>query len=254
MKTRPKKSTAIAAILGAAGIVAAQSTAPSSLLSLAASSQGLSQVAAADVPLRGGTYWWILEGGSAVPAPCLPLDFNGQIFEIAANEFILDQSGGEVNPRQFGLSADATDATVVAAANDEVQSLIGLITWIQTAPATSTALSAKPMGGGGGGFGPDDQTQGGFPYLTIAPTGTNQLLITVINTNTATYYLQMTPALGNTNYPFAIIANGVAGQTNFTVNIGPFADEFFQVLMATNNPGQGIAVFIDSPANGATVQ
>ncbi len=120
-----------------------------------------------------------------------------------------------------------------------------------TASATTTSANVKPMGGG---FSPDDQTQSGFPYLTIAPTGTNQLLITVINTNPATYYLQMTPVLANTNYPFAIIANGVAGQSNFTVNIGPFADEFFRVFMATNNPGQGIAVFIDSPANGATVQ
>jgi hypothetical protein len=64
----------------------------------------------------------------------------------------------------------------------------------------------------------------------------------------------MTPVLANTNYPFAVIANGVAGQSNFTVNVGPFVDEFFRVLMATNNPVQGIAVFIDSPANGANVQ
>jgi hypothetical protein len=109
--------------------------------------------------------------------------------------------------------------------------------------------------GGGGGFSPDDLTQpGGYPYLTIAPSGTNQLLISVIDTNASTYYLQMTPVLANTNYPFAIIANGVAGQTNFTVNIGPFDDEFFRVLVDTNNPGAGIAVFIDSPANGASVQ
>jgi hypothetical protein len=120
-----------------------------------------------------------------------------------------------------------------------------------TPTATTLSLSAKPMGGG---FSPDDLTQGGYPYLTIALTGTNQLLITVINTNPATYYLLMTPVLASPNYPFAIIANGTAGQTNFTVNIGPFADEFFRALVATNNPGQGIAVFIDSPANGATVQ
>jgi hypothetical protein len=112
------------------------------------------------------------------------------------------------------------------------------------------SFSAKPMGGGG----PLDPSQIGYPYLTIAPTGTNQLLITVINTNSATYYLQMTPVLESTNYPWTIIANGAAGQTNFTVNVGPFANEFFQALMATNTPGQGIAVFIDSPANGATVQ
>ena len=120
--------------------------------------------------------------------------------------------------------------------------------------ATTMSANAKPMGQG---LSPAFSTQNGpWPYLTIAPAGTNQLLITVINTNpAATYYLQMTPVLANSNYPWTIITNGVAGQTNFTVNIGPYADEFFWAFMATNNPGQGvIAVFIDSPANGATVQ
>jgi hypothetical protein len=118
-----------------------------------------------------------------------------------------------------------------------------------TTSTTPMTMNAKSLGG------PNNPIQPGYPYLTIAPTNANQLLITVINTNSATYYLQMTPVLANSNYPFAIIANGAAGQTNFTVDIGPYADEFFRVLMATNNPGQGfIAVFIDSPTNGATIQ
>lgn len=116
--------------------------------------------------------------------------------------------------------------------------------------SSTMTLMARPMGGGG----PLDLSSGGYPYLTISPTGTNQLLITVYNTNTATYYLQMTPVLDSADYPYSIIANGTNGQTNFTVNIGPYADEFFRALMASNNPGAGIAVFIDSPANGATVQ
>ena len=125
---------------------------------------------------------------------------------------------------------------------------------IETATTMTMSANAKPMGQG---LSPAFSTQNGpWPYLTIAPAGTNQLLITVINTNpAATYYLQMTPVLANANYPWTIITNGVAGQTNFTVNIGPYANEFFWAFMATNNPGQGvIAVFIDSPANGATVQ
>jgi hypothetical protein len=125
---------------------------------------------------------------------------------------------------------------------------------IETATTMTMSANAKPMGQG---LSPAFSTQNGpWPYLTIAPTGTGQLLITVINTNpAATYYLQMTPVLANANYPWTIITNGVAGQTNFTVNIGPYADEFFWAVMTTNNPGQGvIAVFIDSPANGATVQ
>jgi hypothetical protein len=99
-----------------------------------------------------------------------------------------------------------------------------------------------------------DVANAAYPYLTIGQTGTNQLLINVVNTNSGTYYLQMTPVLGDTNYPFSIVANGVAGQSNFTVNVGPYQNEFFRVLMTTNIPGSGIAVYIDSPANGATVQ
>ena len=124
---------------------------------------------------------------------------------------------------------------------------------IETATTMTMSANAKPMGQG---LSPAFSTQNGpWPYLTIAPAGTGQLLITVINTNpAATYYLQMTPVLANANYPWTIITNGVAGQTNFTVNIGPYADEFFWAVMTTNNPGQGvIAVFIDSPANGGNL-
>ena len=273
MKNPPNKSTSVAAILGiaagftflcAVGALAQSAAQPVSLVSVAASSQNLSEVASTAVPRRGGTYWWVLEGGSAVPAPCLPLDFNGPIFQISSNnEFLLDESGGEVNPRRFGLPADLTDATVAAAANDEIQSLVGLITWIQAANQSTMSLSAKPMGGGG--FGPDDQTQGGFPYLTIAPAGTNQFLITVINnTNPINYELWYTPVLANPAW--TDVTNGVSGQTNFIVNIGPFPTGFYRAIWDTNtvplweaadpnNPGAGIlAVFIDSPTNGTVIQ
>ena len=270
MKTRQKKSVVIAAVLGVAVVAGltraqAQETAASgtttsgdSIVALAADSQSLPQVAPAQVPVRGGTFWWVYPGGMAVPTPMLPLGSSGRIYSIAPDEYLVDLTGGAVmvTPFQLKQEAQASTSAYAAAVTAQVQGLINIITMVQTpTPATTTAmtLSARPMGGGG--FSPDDLTQpGGYPYLTIAPAGTNQLLISVIDTNASTYYLQMTPVLANTNYPFAIIANGVAGQTNFTVNIGPFDDEFFRVLVDTNNPGAGIAVFIESPANGASVQ
>ena len=270
MKNPPKNSAVIAAIFCAAGIAGtilsqAQEitvrAAPSadSIVALAADSQSLLQVAPSSVPVRGGTFWWVYPGGQAIPTPMLPPGSSGPIYGIKPGEFLVDLTGGTVmvTPRQLA-AAGQTANPYAAAVTDQVQGLMNLITFVQTPPTATTAsamtLSAKPMGGGGG-FSPDDLTQpGGYPYLTIAPSGTNQLLISVIDTNASTYYLQMTPVLANTNYPFAIIANGVAGQTNFTVNIGPFDDEFFRVLVDTNNPGAGIAVFIDSPANGASVQ
>jgi hypothetical protein len=270
MKTPQKKSAVIAVVLSVAvvtGITRAQAqqtvasgttSSGDSIVALAADSQSLLQVAPAQVPVRGGTFWWVYPGGMAVPTPMLPLGSSGRIYSISPDEYLVDLTGGTVmvTPRQLA-AAGQTANPYATAVTGQVQGLMNLITFVQTPPtATTTAmtLSAKPMGGSGG-FSPDDLTQsGGYPYLTIAPTGTNQLLISVIDTNASTYYLQMTPVLANTNYPFAIIANGVAGQTNFTVNIGPFDDEFFRVLVDTNNPGQGIAVFIDSPANGASVQ
>ena len=237
MKTPPKKSAAIAALLGAAGIAGlmlahaqeaatAGTTAKKNPLAIsaemAAELQAVEQLPTVEPSTlpddgRGATYY----SAQCSYWPPLPGNIFGlPVWDLGGNCYLIDD-----------LAISYTNDTATT--------------------ATAMTLSAKPMGGG---FSPDDLTQAGYPYLTIAPTGTNTLLITVINTNPATYYLQMTPVLANTNYPFAIIANGVVGQSNFTVNIGPFADEFFRVLMATNNPGQGIAVFIDSPANGATVQ
>jgi hypothetical protein len=284
MKNSPNKSASVTTILGVTGIVAgfallcavgamAQSAdQPVSLVSVAASSEGLPQVVPPpELPRRFvGTYWWVLPGGYAAPVPCLPQDFNGPVFQICSNEFILDQSGGDVNPRRFGLPANLTDATVVAAANDEVQSLEGLITWIQaasqqtTTPETTMSLSAKPMGGGG--FGPMDQ-QSGVPYLTLVPIGTNQLLITVYNDQgPANYELWYTPVLANPAYPWSAVDGGSPGQTNFVVNIGPFQTGFYRAIWDTNsipiwqaadpyNPSAGVlTVFIDSPTNGAVIQ
>jgi hypothetical protein len=104
------------------------------------------------------------------------------------------------------------------------------------------------------------------PVLSIAPTGTNQLLITITNgVGTANYELWWTPVLASPDYPWTTTAVGTTGQTNFTVNIGPYSTGFYRALQDTNaiplweaadpnNQGAGIlAVFIDSPINGSTL-
>ena len=106
------------------------------------------------------------------------------------------------------------------------------------------------------------------PFLTVTQTGTNQLLITITNGVSATTYdLYTTPVLGDTvNYPWTAAVIGTNGQTNFTVNTGPFQMAFFRAVLDTNgvpiwqaadpnNPSAGIlTVFIDSPTNGAVLQ
>ena len=106
------------------------------------------------------------------------------------------------------------------------------------------------------------------PVLTVAPTGTNQLLITITNGVSATTYdIYTTPVLGNSvTYPWKAAVIGTNGQTNFTLNIRPYQAGFFRAVVDTNsvplweaadpnNPSAGIlSVFIDSPANGAVLQ
>jgi hypothetical protein len=105
------------------------------------------------------------------------------------------------------------------------------------------------------------------PVLTIAPLGTNQFSITVTNgISTISYDVLWTPMLDNPNYPWSWVAAGSTGQTNFMINMGVYQTGFFQALMDTNgiplweaadpkNQSAGIlAVFIDSPTNGAVIQ
>jgi hypothetical protein len=105
------------------------------------------------------------------------------------------------------------------------------------------------------------------PVLTIAPLGTNQFFISITNGITnGNYEVWWTPVLGDTvDYPWTAAAVGAPGQTNFTLNMSVFQTGFFQGVQDTNsiplweaadphNPGAGILnVWIDSPANGATL-
>ncbi len=104
------------------------------------------------------------------------------------------------------------------------------------------------------------------PVLVLSSTGTNQLFLTITNGDgTSTYDIYTTPVLDNPTYPWTAAVIGTNGQTNFTVSM-PYATGFYRAVQETNgipiwqaadpnNPGAGIlAVFIDSPTNGAALQ
>ena len=104
------------------------------------------------------------------------------------------------------------------------------------------------------------------PVLTVAPTGTNQLLITITNgVSTGNYELYWTPVLANPAYPWTAAVIGYQGQTNFTVDAATFPTGFYRVVVDTNaiplweaadpnNPGAGIlTITIDSPTNNAVL-
>jgi hypothetical protein len=146
-----------------------------------------------------------------------------------------------------------------------------LITWIQTPaplvtapPETAMTTDATLMAGG---LSPMYQTANG-PYLTIAPTGTNGVvLVSVWNSQgPANYEIWTAPVLANPTYPWTAIAAGTTGQTNFYLTAGEYYTGFYRAIWDTNaipaweaanpnNPGGGpLAVFIDSPANGTVLQ
>jgi hypothetical protein len=104
------------------------------------------------------------------------------------------------------------------------------------------------------------------PVLTMATTGTNQLLITITNgVGATTYDIYTAPVLGDTvNYPWTAAVVGTNGQTNFTVTM-LYPNSFYRAVVDTNgvpiwaaadpnNPGAGyLAVFIDTPVNGSNL-
>ncbi|MGB7749529.1 MAG: hypothetical protein WBN75_19835 [Verrucomicrobiia bacterium] len=282
MKTFPKKSLVVAALLGMAGVAAlmparAQETItsgpvtnPDSIVQITAESDGLSQVFPSNLS-RGGTYWWVMPGGTAVPAPCLPQNVSVPIYQMASKQYLVDETGGVV-PQPSGRQAmlGISSATLI---QEEINLVLNLIGQVQTneqmqaATATATAMSAgvqtADVQSDGGGFSPD-YLQNGVPYLTIAPAGTNLLITVFNNTGPANYELWWTPVL--VNYPWTAVAVGTTGQTNFTVGTAIYPAGFYRALQDTNaiplweaadpnNQAAGIlAVFIDNPTNNAALQ
>lgn len=105
------------------------------------------------------------------------------------------------------------------------------------------------------------------PGLAIAPTGTNQLSITITNAiSTDSYELWWTPVLSDpVDFPWTVAAVGNIGQTNFFLSNWGYPTVFFRGLLDTNavplwesanpnNPASGILkIIIASPANGSTL-
>ena len=106
------------------------------------------------------------------------------------------------------------------------------------------------------------------PGVTISSLGSNQFSIVITNGVMTNYELYWTPALGDSDYPWQLIALGTNGTTNFNVNAEGYLAGFFKAqveqlysgipdyeLADPNNPSEGaLTVTIDAPANGSVVQ
>src|SRR5438552_18219618 len=59
------------------------------------------------------------------------------------------------------------------------------------------------------------------PVLTIAPTNSTQVLISITNAVASTNYeIYRTPILNDTNFPWELHIVGSVGQSNFTADVG----------------------------------
>jgi alpha-tubulin suppressor-like RCC1 family protein len=117
-----------------------------------------------------------MPGGDAVPAPCAPLDLSGAIFQISSGQFLVDETGGQVavNPRRFGLPAQATSSTAAAVVAAQADALVNLITQVQTVAANQPVRTmARAMG--------MDVPSPGDGQLFAYTFGTNQLLLEITN-------------------------------------------------------------------------
>jgi hypothetical protein len=169
-------------IQSGSSINVAQPTQPDSLVQVAAESQGLAQIAPEDLPIIGGTFWWVMPGGNAVPAPCPPLDLSGAVYQIADGQFLVDETGGQVvvNTHRFGLQAQST-SSVASEVASQANAVVNLITQIQATAAnqqmqamagTMMAMNV-PMPGDGGGDGTNNYYTPDYSSYNTVDYGSN---------------------------------------------------------------------------------
>jgi hypothetical protein len=149
-----------------------QTAQPETIVTLAVGEAGLAQVAPADLP-SGGTYYWILAGGGALPMPLPPQD-GAAIYQVTPNVFIADQTGGQIITGPHRPGTQASNVSLASVAASQADSVMSLINQIQTQAATQqTRNMARAMGmdvpspgdgGDGGGGGGGDYTNNYVVY------------------------------------------------------------------------------------------
>jgi hypothetical protein len=91
------------------------------------------------------------------------------------------------------------------------------------------------------------------PVLTIAPSGSNAVVVSITNGVTNGLYQIYYREDLSTNSQWFYFTNGTAGQTNFYINIGDTITGFFEAAYNSSFVTPTITVIIQSPTNGAVV-
>lgn len=167
-----------------------------SLVSIVAEAQGLQPVSPADLPIIGGTFWWVMPGGAAVPAPCPPQDLSAAIYQITEGQFLVDETGGQVtvNSLQSRTQTQTTSSTVASEVTLQADAVVNLITQIQTAAAnqqpraTMQAMGMDVPSPGDGGDGGSNNYSGFSSTYTIDP---DALWLEITNVSGGLAYLNL---------------------------------------------------------------
>src|ERR1017187_1515779 len=139
----------IVGLTALSGFLYAQETAtPDSIVQIVADSQGLTLASPGQIP-RGGTFWWILPSGAAVPLPCPPQDYLTTPIYQMGDQWLVDETAGAIpaSPRRFGLQAQTMSGTAVSGLEMEADTIMNLIARVQATTVNQQARAlARTMG------------------------------------------------------------------------------------------------------------
>ena len=173
----------------AIGEVSAQ---PDSVVQVAAESQGLEQVAPQDLPVVGGTFYWVLPEGGIVPTP-FPQDVNNPIYEIAPGIYLEDTTGGQIALPPRRLRSQSANINMASAVSAEVDAVVNVINQVQDSEFTSELMASF-------GLEEESDSPSGFsPMFALADT--NALWLEITNVANGYSYLNLHNA---TNQVYAI--------------------------------------------------
>jgi hypothetical protein len=187
----------MAFILGFTFNLHAQSTAPDSIVQLAAQVQGLNPVSLGDLP-DDGTFWWVTTNGVTAPMPCPPFDPSLPVYQIADGEYLVDDTDGNVAMDGQSSVSDAVESLSNA--------VVELINQVQTPP--SQPMTGSRMAGGmmamdddeGGDFTPDSSLDTNSLYLQIMDATNGQADLILNNATDEVYEVMSKTDLSVTNW------------------------------------------------------
>jgi hypothetical protein len=181
------------------GNLHAQTTSTDSIVQLTAEAQGLELIAPEALP-PSGTFWVVSSNGFTAPYPCLPGDSILPVYSIVDGIYLVDDSGGLVNPN-IRLSPLQPRATSIESALEILAgSVVNLISQVQETELVGTM--ARALGMAPPGF--DEEGEGGEytnSYSSSFSIDTNLLWLEITNVSGGTVFANLRNA---TNKVYAI--------------------------------------------------